>query len=350
LGDDAETRTVRRLALVLAACAFLLLPAAASAQSLGPFSGTGMWVWELHRTERGNLDAIASRAASAGVQTVFVKSADGVRFWPQFSGPLVQALHARGLRVCAWQFLYGRRPTVEATLGARAASLGADCLVLDVEGQYAGRYAAAGAFLRSLRARVGDEYPLGFTSFPYVSWHSSVPYSVFLGPGGAQVNMPQAYWRAIGGGVDKVIARTVAENAIYGRPMAFIGQLYQRPSASEIDRFRELASVFGAPGVSFWSWQSAAPAGWAALNRPLKVPVTRPDVPPVVLKYGSKGDQVRWLQTKLVIRVTGRFDAATEDALVAFQAGHGLAPTGQTDWPTWAQLIAPASASASQRS
>ena len=341
---------MRRLAPVIAACAFLLLPAAAQAQSLGPFSGTGMWVWELHRTERGNLDAIASRAAKAGVQTVFVKSADGVRFWPQFSSALVEALHARGLQVCAWQFLYGRRPSIEAAHGARSAALGADCLVLDVEGQYAGRYAAARTFLDSLRSRVGEDYPLGFTSFPYVSWHSSVPYSVFLGPGGAQVNMPQAYWRAIGGGVDKVVARTVAENAIYGRPMAFIGQLYQRPTANEIDRFRGLASLFGAPGVSFWSWQSAAPSGWAALNRPLQVPVPKPAVPPVVLKYRSKGDQVRWLQMNLGVRVTGRFDVATEDALIAFQAARGLVPTGETDWPTWAQLIVPASASASQRS
>jgi hypothetical protein len=339
---------VRRLAPVLATCAFLLLGAAASAS---PFDGTGMWIWELQRTEGGNLDAVAARAQKAGVQTVFVKSADGVRWWPQFSPALVEALHARGLQVCAWQFLYGRRPSVEAQLGARAATLGADCLVLDVEGQYAGRYAAARTFLTALRARVGEAYPLGYTSFPYVSWHSSVPYSVFLGPGGAQVNMPQAYWRAIGGGVEQVIARTVAENAIYGRPMAFIGQLYQRPTADEIDRFRGLAQLFGAPGVSFWSWQSAAPSGWAALNRPLKVPVTKPDIPPIVLKYGSHGDQVRWLQTKLGdVKVTGRFDRVTEDALVAFQAEHALVATGRTDWPTWAQLIEPASASASQRS
>ena len=338
---------MRRLAPVLAACAFLLLPASAVA---GPFDGTGMWVWELHKTEGGNLTAMAQRAAKAGVQTGFVKSADGVHGWPQFNAGLVQTLHAEGLQVCAWQFLYGRRPLIEAKLGAAAAATGADCLVLDVEGQYAGRYTAATTFLKALRFRVGADYPLGYTSFPYVSWHSSVPYSVFLGPGGAQVNMPQAYWRAIGGGVEKVISRTVAENAIYGRPMAFIGQLYQRPTANEIDIFRGLASVFGAPGVSFWSWQSAAPSGWAALNRPLKVPVTKPDVPPIVLKYGSKGDQVRWLQMHLLVHVTGRFDHTTENALIAFQADHGLVASGQTDWPTWAQLITPASASASQRS
>ena len=330
---------MRRLAPVLAALALLLVPASASADGLGVFSGTGMWVWQLYRSDGGNVDAMAARAAKAGVQTVFVKSADGVGWWPQFSYGLVQALHARGLRVCAWQFLYGRKPSVEAALGARAAALGADCLVIDVEGQYAGRYTAAATWLRVFRAKVGADYPLGYTSFPYVSLHSTIPYSVFLGPGGAQVNMPQVYWRAIGGGVTSVISRTVAENAIYGRPLAFIGQLYSSPSASEIDTFRGLAQAFGAPGVSFWSWQSAAPSGWAALNRPLRVPVVKPDVAPLVLEYGSKGDQVRWLQSELGAAVTGRFTHATETALLSFQAQHGIVPTGQTDWPTWSALV-----------
>ena len=36
------------------------------------------------------------------------------------------------------------------------------------------------------RQAIGPEYPLGLTSFPYVDYHPRVPYSIFLGPGGAQ--------------------------------------------------------------------------------------------------------------------------------------------------------------------
>src|SRR5437763_1383261 len=143
-----------------------------------------MWIWQLAKSQRGSAAAVAARAASSGVSTVIVKAADGPKYWPQFSSSLVGALHTRGVQACAYQFLYGRRPGAEAAVGARAVASGADCLIVDVEGAYAGRYSAAQTYLKRLRASIGDAFPLGFTSLPYVSWHSRIPYSVFLGRGG----------------------------------------------------------------------------------------------------------------------------------------------------------------------
>src|SRR5436305_9525952 len=92
-----------------------------------PFEGLGQWIWYVAKSEGGNLDAIAARAHTAGVRTVFVKSSDGsTNFWAQFTPDLVAALHQRGLRVCAWQYVYGTHPAEEAQLGARAAAM-ADC-------------------------------------------------------------------------------------------------------------------------------------------------------------------------------------------------------------------------------
>src|SRR3954454_16122748 len=335
----ADPRRVRRVLPVLALLACLCAPSAASAAG-GPFAGTGMWVWQMSRTERGSADAVARRAAASGVRTVIVKGANATTRWPQFSPALVAALHARGLNACAYHFLYGRRPEAEAALTARLAATGADCVVVDVEGQYAGRYAAAQTYVSRVRALIGADYPLGFTSLPYVSWHSAIPYSVFLGPGGAQFNLPQVYWKAIGSSVDRVFARTVAENAVYGRPLAPIGQLYSKPSPASIVRFRALAAAAGATGVSFWSWQSAAPSGWAALKRPVVAPQGAAAPAPIVLRRGARGDQVAWLQQHLVSAVTARFDAKTDDALRAFQLAHGLVPSGQTDAATWQALLA----------
>src|SRR3954465_6061108 len=269
--------------------------ACAAPAAADPFAGTGMWIWQLSRSERGSADAVAARAAASGVTTVIVKAADGPTYWPQFSPALVAALHARGVQACAYDFLYGRRPAAEAAVGARAVAAGADCLVVDVEGAYAGRYSAAQTYLARLRAAIGPDYPLGFTSLPYVSWHSKIPYSVFLGPGGAQVTLPQVYWKAIGSSVDRVFARTVTENAVYGRPLAPIGQLYSKPSPASVVRFRALAAAAGATGVSFWSWQSAAPSGWAALKQRVVAPqgVVAPPAP-IVLRRGARGDQVAW--------------------------------------------------------
>ena len=164
------------------------------------------------------------------MSTVFVKSADGGDVWEQFTPQLVADLHARGLRACAWQFVYGADPQAEASAAVASIAAGADCFVIDAETKYEGRYASAQRYLAALRVAIGPAYPLGFTSFPYVDYHPRLPYSVFLGPGGAQANLPQVYWKAIGGSVDAVSAKTVANNRIYGTPIAPLGQSYDAPT------------------------------------------------------------------------------------------------------------------------
>jgi len=72
-----------------------------------------MWIWQLWRSEHGDVGALAARAKAAGVDTLIIKGANATRRWPQFSAGLVSALHAQGLRVCAYHFLYGRRPVAE---------------------------------------------------------------------------------------------------------------------------------------------------------------------------------------------------------------------------------------------
>ena len=70
-----------------------------------PFGGRGMWIWLLSSTDRGNLASIVAQAKHYGVRTLMIKSSDGATPWSQFSRSLVAALHASGLRVCAWQFV-----------------------------------------------------------------------------------------------------------------------------------------------------------------------------------------------------------------------------------------------------
>ena len=97
--------------------------------------------------------------------------------------------------------------------------------------------------------------------FPYVDYHPAFPYSVLLGPQGAQFNVPQTYWKEIGGGVDAVVNHTYRFNRPYGRTIAPLGQTYDSPPSSEIVRFRQLAAADGATGLSWWSWQHTSAAG-----------------------------------------------------------------------------------------
>ncbi len=193
---------------------------------------------------------------------------------------------------------------------------------------------------------MGLNYPLGLASFPYVSYHPSFPYSVFLGPNGAQYNAPQMYWKDIGQSVDTVYANTYIANRIYGRPLFPLGQTYGGVSAGELLRFREEAVDYGATGVSFWDWQETGTSGWSTLAAPL-APLTSvtPNGEYPELKSGSKGDQVLWMQEHLASAIptqetTGTFGSETAANVSSFQTAHGIPASGVVEAATWSALLA----------
>lgn len=323
------------------------VPAAITPAPTGTaFEGQGMWIWYLSHSNGGNLESIVAQAQAAGVSTLFIKSSDGsTNYWSQFSPELVATLHENGLRVCAWQYVYGSKPAGEAELGAEAVADGADCLVIDAESQYEGHYGAAQTYIEDLRAKVGPTYPVGLASFPYVYYHTSFPYSVFLGPEGAQFNVPQMYWRTIGQSVDTVYANTYIANRVYGRPIFPLGQTYEHPSNAELVRFREEAVDYASTGVSWWDWQETTAHEWTALAEPL-APLTSvtPNPTYTELAKGSRGDPVLWMQEHLASAIptqptTGIFDQTTATDLAEFQTAHGIAPTGVTEAATWQALL-----------
>jgi hypothetical protein len=323
------------------------MPAAVGAVSGSPFDGQGMWIWYVNKSNSGNVASIVAQAHAAGVSTLFIKSSDGSsNYWSQFSAQLVQELHANGLRACAWQYVYGTNPAGEASLGAEAVANGADCLVIDAEAEYEGHYAAAQTYINDLRAKIGPAYPLALASFPYVSYHPSLPYSVFLGPNGAQYNAPQMYWKDIGVSVDTVYANTYINNRAYARPIFPLGQTYGGVSSSDVLRFREEAVLYGATGYSFWDWQETSASGWRTLAAPLGSLATTvtPNGSYPELGKGAKGDQVLWLQEHLASayptqEVTGLYGTQTTANVRALQTAHGIAASGVAESATWAALL-----------
>ncbi|MDP9189279.1 MAG: peptidoglycan-binding protein [Actinomycetota bacterium] len=317
------------------------IPAPAAAN---PLAGDGMWIWYVSKSG-GSAKRIAAKAKRRGIEVVLIKSGDAGRSWSQFTPSLVSALKARGLRVCAWQFVYGDRPKAEARVGAGSVARGADCLVIDAEGHYEGEYAEASTYMTALRARIGESYPLALSSFPYADYHPAFPYSVFLGPGGAQYNLPQLYWKTIGDSVDESFVHTYVFNRAYGRPILPTGQTYLNPKSRQVRRFRRLALAHGMEGVSWWSWQHSGNRQWKAVGGSV-APIAgyqRYDSFPF-LRPGSKGDLVAWAQQLLAgggysTPVSGYFEAPTRSAVLALQATRGLAQTGSIDVPTWDVLL-----------
>jgi peptidoglycan hydrolase-like protein with peptidoglycan-binding domain len=332
-----------RLALVAVTLGLGLSPAAADAAGRPP-DGRAVWVWYMSRSDGGRIATIAAHARAAGVRTLIVKAADGVRPWRQFDRRLVSTLRRRHLHVCAWQYVYGTHPVGEAAAAARAARAGAECLIIDAEAEYEGRYAAAQVYLHRLRAAVGHRYRLGLASFPYVDYHPAFPYSVFLGPGGAQFDLPQMYWRDIGTGVDAVYRHTYATNRVYGRPILPLGQADNGAGGAEVRRFRALAVRNHARGISWWDFAWVSANGlWPALGGP-HGPATGAPRPGIrVLRHGDRGDDVLWLQEHLAAvfphqRLTGLFGAQTAHNLRAFQARRRLEVTGGAGPKTWRLL------------
>jgi hypothetical protein len=306
-----------------------------------------MWIWYVSRSEGGSVARIAARAKSAGIGTLYIKAGDGVTTWSQFNRRLVGALHARGLDVCAWQFVYGDSPVAEAKVGAAAVRRGADCLVIDAEGGYEGKYASADRYIRALRARIGAAFPLSLAGFPYVDYHPAFPYSVFFGPEGATFNQPQMYWKAIGTSVRAVYEHTYLFNRLWGVPIYPLGQTYGGPGARAVIRFRRFAESYGGLEPSWWDWQETSNRLWGALAAPTQGPIPgyRPLIAHPLLRRGSKGDLVVWAQEHLRgagqarLPVTGVFGRQTVAAVRSFQESVGLRETGAVDRGTWNALL-----------
>jgi hypothetical protein len=353
----ASTRSRRRgrparlaLAATAVAAVFLALVLPAGAASHNPYRGNGMWIWYVKKSSGGHLPRIAKKAKRHGIRTLYIKSSDGTNSWDQFSRRLVKSFHHRGLRVCAWQYVYGSHPGAEAKRGAAAVRKGADCLVIDAEAEYEGRYRAADRYVDQLRHRVGRNFPTALSGFPYVDYHPSFPYSVFLGPGGARFNLPQVYWHAIGVSVAAADRHTVRYNRVYKRGIYPLGQTYRdaggRPSSKQIRRFRRLAISFGFRGISWWSWQHTSRKQWRALDGRVEAVrgVRRGSTNYPVLSKGSDGDLVVWAQEHLrgagsPVRVTGHFGRKTYRAVKRFQRSHRLRADGVIGARTWRRLL-----------
>ncbi len=325
--------------LLAAAFVASLLPAGAAAAT--PLQGDSLWTARSPAAiEPG---ALAAEVAAAGARTVFVKAADGAALDPGFTAPFVDAVRGRGISICAWVFAYGSDPVHEAEAAAGAARAGAQCLVVDAEGQYEKRYGEAQTYVRELRALLGRAFPIGLAGQAEVLEHQEFPYSVFLGPGGFQYDMPQVYWRELSLSPSSALSLSFAQNEWYGRPIAPVGQLFDGVSSAEAWQFVAGASIDGAAGLSFFDLEAMPAAAIAtALQEP--VPALRRLIAPATLHVAADGDEVVWAQEHLNgagarLPVGGFYGNQTAKAVARFQRRHRLHATGVLDGRTWRALL-----------
>lgn len=323
----------------------VLLTASPRAEAANPYAKPGMWIWYVSSSHGGDTREIIKQARRSKIGTLYIKSGDGTDVWSQFNKPLIRKFQKAGLNVCGWQYVYGDKPAQEAKVSAVAKRRGADCFVIDAEAEYEGNYSGADKYIRELRRRVGKKFPLSLSTFPYVNYHPAFPYSVFLGPGAAQANLPQIYWDAIGDTVRESIAVTWLNNRLYKREIYPVGQTYDDPRAKELTAFRRYSQNYGT-APSWWSWQETNSAEWNVLGKPLPGPYPKyqnvEEHP--VMEAGARGDQVVWLQQLLngagiEVPVTGIYGGKTKSAIKSFQNKRSLESDGVAGTQTWNRLL-----------
>ncbi len=304
-----------------------------------------MWIWYVDASHGGNLRRIIKRARKSKIGTLYIKSGDGTNVWSQFSSSLVDRLQRAGLKVCGWQYVYGRNPVGEAKVSAVAKRRGADCFVIDAETEYEGNYSGADRYIRRLRRLVGPKFRLSLSTFPYAHYHPGFPYSVFLGPGAATVNLPQVYWKTIGDSVKEAIGTTWTYNRMYKRGIYPVGQTYLGPPLKDLTRFQRFTASYGS-APSWWSWQETNGSEWSTLGKPLAGPYPRyrPVRTHPTTERGARGDHVVWLQQHLAgagyeLPITGIFGKQTRRAVREFQKSRGLAVDGRVGNQTWKRLL-----------
>lgn len=284
--------------LAAAALALLLAVAGGARAQSGParsdtsvFRGLGTWISIFATSAYAKPDATATAIAARGVRTAYVETsnfsqpADVVR--PAQLGALVDALHARGVRVVAWYLpgfadlaRDGRR--ARAAIDFRTSSGGTfDGFALDIESTAVKsptlRTRRALTLSQQLRAYVPDE-PLGaiipsprgmelkpgyWPGFPYAELAGV--YDAFL---------PMTYWTysvkgpdAAYGYLARALALLRAATADHpGLLVHLVGGTSYRATLDEEQAFAELVADDGRlAGWSLYDWFGTTPAAWRAL-------------------------------------------------------------------------------------
>jgi hypothetical protein len=246
-------------------------------------TGKGMWVHKLSRAENGDVGRIVNQAKNAGLTHIYVRtgsSKSGFHGWGDLN-QLLPVAHAAGIKVVGWDFPYLNdvgadvSRALDAIWHATPSGHRIDAFSADIETGAEGTSLTAAnvaAYGSALRAAVGKDYPL-IATVPRPSPKRWFPFENLTA---FDAIAPMVYWGNRDPAAD--VAAAIAALAFLGKPVLPVGQAYDmaqdgapksahgHPDKKDLDRFIQSATANGAPGVSFWVWDTATPEQWAAIK------------------------------------------------------------------------------------
>ena len=277
------------LTVLVSSFAAAAAPAARTADA-SVFGGLGTWIDIYDGPVYASPDSAAQRIAARHVETVWVETAnDGATadvVNPTQLGRLVDALHARGVRVVAWYLPGHVKPAVDlrrslAMLAFRSSTGGAfDGIALDIEStkvrNVALRSARAVALTRQVRQAAGatplavipfnprglERRPATWPRFPWAQLAASTDAFVpMVYTGGAMKGFDATY-----GYVTRALRLLRAQTGDPDVQIHVVGGVADRLGSEELAGF--VAAVDddgGTIGVSLYDWMTTPPRAWRAL-------------------------------------------------------------------------------------
>lgn len=277
--------------------------------------GFGLMVWQLDKA--GGVQGVIDKCHALGIDGIFLKASDGEQTWTQAGKPTIDALHAAGIGVVCWGYVYGYPR--EAAAAGWALDQGADGWLIDDEVEMDGKGPIATAYGNELRS-THPNASIGFNPYPYPSSSVTQPwveYNRFV-----DYCMPQLYQRQDGLGTPAQALATMESDFAYwhgiwkanGVPCPPLLLDWQGASwggqvtpPSDITEAALLSAQHAYPLITYWEWAGFDAGQWDAMARavPLYKGVQRQMIQ---LVHDAQGN------------VTGAYDASTGQSV-----GSGMA-------------------------
>lgn len=262
-------------------------------------AGKGFYIWKIRYCEGGNVFAIVEQAIRLQLSHVLIKAADGPYRYNVYEGrdllpDLVSALRDAGIQVWFWQYIYGNPASEAMAAIERVQRLQPAGFVVNAEVEYKNKPAQAEAYMKALRAGVGNDLPIALSTYRWPSYHPKFPFKSFLAY--CDFAMPQVYWMQAHNPREQLV-RTLAEYKQFNRPVFPTGACFREhgwwPTAADVSEFIQACKDLSLQGCNFWEWGNArlyVQDGWEVIRStswatpPAPVPVPAPVPMPEALR------------------------------------------------------------------
>jgi len=295
-------------------------------------SGIGMWLWLIDSCEGGDVEKIASKAQEYELSWVAPKAGQGTAWYyrnQEKIKPLAKALHAKGIRVFPWGWVFGRTQTAPYNSIARLEGemafriiheLEADGWIVDAEADWkrtqlnmhleAPKYMEPLSDLSVPILVSTYRYPKVHREFPYKAWQNT--FKPHRGDGW----VPQVYWefdsREYAG--DYQLQESfnqynslgyLSQNEAYHPAPSVYGRGTWKATSTQVLYFSERVRTLELSSYIPWSWQHMQAAHWDGLRTtwyrpdssslpPISEPEPLPEGAIKKVRVTSSALNVRW--------------------------------------------------------